>query len=140
MDVLVNNAGIGVLKPFMELTAAEWQRMIDVNFNALYHVTRSVLPSMIAKQSRTRLHHRVDRRAQRVRRRHVLRGDEGVVTASSESLMLELREHGVKVSVVNPGSVATDFRHERPTTELDAGAGRRRRRGRVRAWPRRRTC
>src|SRR5918993_1214259 len=39
LDVLVNNAGIGVLKPFVELTADDWQRTIDVNVNALYHVT-----------------------------------------------------------------------------------------------------
>jgi 3-oxoacyl-[acyl-carrier protein] reductase len=51
VDVLVNNAGIGVLKPFMELSAAEWQRTIDVNVNALYHVTRAVLPAMIARRS-----------------------------------------------------------------------------------------
>ena len=51
VDVLVNNAGIGALKPFMETTAAEWQRMIDVNVNALYHVTRAVLPSMIEKKA-----------------------------------------------------------------------------------------
>src|SRR5665213_2023178 len=35
-QVLVNNAGIGTLKPFMELTREEWRAMVDVNFNALY--------------------------------------------------------------------------------------------------------
>src|SRR4051812_32547852 len=50
-QVLVNNAGIGVLKPFMELTREEWTRMVDVNFNSLYDVTRAVLPPMIARQS-----------------------------------------------------------------------------------------
>ena len=103
VDVLVNNAGIGALKPFMETTAAEWQRTIDVNVNALYHVTRAVLPSMIASG-----------------RGHVCtigsiagRGafvggscyaaTKAFVTSWSESLMLEVREHGVKVSVVMPG-------------------------------------
>src|SRR5436190_16612159 len=36
--VLVNNAGVGPMKPFMELTPDEWHAMVDVNFNALYHV------------------------------------------------------------------------------------------------------
>jgi 3-oxoacyl-[acyl-carrier protein] reductase len=109
IDVLVNNAGIGVLKPFMELTAAEWQRTLDVNVNALYHVTRAVLPGMIER-----------------RRGHVCtigsiagRGafvggscyaaTKAFVTSWSESLMLEVREHDVKVSVVMPGSVTTHF-------------------------------
>ena len=48
-DVLVNNAGVGVLKPMLELTPAEWHRMVDVNVNALYHVTRAVLPGMLAR-------------------------------------------------------------------------------------------
>src|SRR4051812_24183511 len=50
-DVLVNNAGIGVIKPFMEMTRDEWRSMVDVNFNSLYDVTRAVLPGMIARKS-----------------------------------------------------------------------------------------
>jgi 3-oxoacyl-[acyl-carrier protein] reductase len=112
-DVLVNNAGIGVMKPFAELSPEEWHRMVDVNVNALYHVTRAVLPSMIAR-----------------RRGHVCTigsiasrsaflggscyaGTKAFVTAWAESLMLEVREHGVKVSVVMPGAVATAFNDNR---------------------------
>ena len=51
VDVLVNNAGIGILKPFIELTAADWQRTLDVNVNALYHVTHAVLTGMIERRS-----------------------------------------------------------------------------------------
>ena len=50
-QVLVNNAGIGAIKPFVELTREEWRRMVDVNFNALFDVTRAVLPPMIARKS-----------------------------------------------------------------------------------------
>jgi NADP-dependent 3-hydroxy acid dehydrogenase YdfG len=48
-DVLVNNAGVGVLKPMLELAPDEWRRMVDVNFNALFHVTRALLPGMIER-------------------------------------------------------------------------------------------
>jgi 3-hydroxy acid dehydrogenase/malonic semialdehyde reductase len=34
VDVVVNNAGVGVMKPFVELQPEEWQRMVDVNLNA----------------------------------------------------------------------------------------------------------
>src|SRR4051812_16328096 len=37
-DVLVNNAGVGPMKPLLELTPAEWHRIVDVNFSALFHV------------------------------------------------------------------------------------------------------
>ncbi len=114
-DLLVNNAGIGVLKSFAELTPEEWHRMVEVNVNALYHVTRAVLPGMIAR-----------------RRGHVCTigsiasrsafvggscyaGTKAFVTAWAESLMLEVREHGIKVSVVMPGAVATEFNGNAPS-------------------------
>ncbi len=108
-DMLVNNAGVGVMKPLLEMEPAEWGRMMDVNVNALYHVTRAVLPGMVRRG-----------------RGHVVTigslagrntfaggtaytGTKHFVIGFSESLMLEVREHGVKVSVVMPGSVDTGF-------------------------------
>ena len=108
-DVLVNNAGVMSQKPLLELTSEEWHRMVDVNLNALYHVTRAVLPGMVAR-----------------RRGHVVIigsiagrsasvGGTGyyatkhAVVGFAECLMLEVRDAGVKVSTVNPGSVATEL-------------------------------
>ena len=110
-EVLVNNAGVGPIKPMLELTPAEWHSIVDVNFNGLYHVTRALLPRMIAR-----------------RRGHVVvigsiagrsgfvggtayAGSKHAAMAFAECLMLEVRDHGVKVSIVNPGSVATEFSH-----------------------------
>lgn len=108
-DVLVNNAGVGFIRPFMELTSDEWHTMVDVNVNALYHVTRALLPGMLER-----------------RRGHVViigsisgrsagsgltcyGATKRFVQGFAESLMLEVRDRDVKVSVVNPGSVATGF-------------------------------
>lgn len=109
VDVVVNNAGVGVMKPFVDLAPEEWQLMMDVNLNAVYHVTHALLPGMIQRG-----------------RGHVviigsISGKSGfaggtayaatkfAVNGFAESLMLEVREAGVKVSVVMPGSVATSF-------------------------------
>jgi short-subunit dehydrogenase len=109
IDVAINNAGVGVMKPFVELEYSEWQLMMDVNLNAVYHVTHAVLPGMIERG-----------------RGHVviigsIAGKSGfaggaaysatkfAVNGFAESLMLEVRDAGVKVSVVMPGSVATSF-------------------------------
>jgi 3-hydroxy acid dehydrogenase / malonic semialdehyde reductase len=108
-DVLVNNAGVGPIKPMLELTPAEWHRIVDVNFSALFHVTRAVLPGMIER-----------------RRGHIVivgsiagrsafiggtayAASKHAVAGFAECLMLEVRHQGVKVSTVNPGSVATAF-------------------------------
>ncbi len=108
-DVLINNAGVGPIKPFLSLSREEWHSIVDVNFNALFHVTRAVLPGMVKR-----------------RRGHIVivgsiagrsafvggtayAASKHAVAGFAECLMLEVREHGVKVSAVNPGSVATAF-------------------------------
>ena len=116
-DVLVNNAGVGYMKPLLELTSDEWHAMVDVNFNALFHVTRALLPGMV---ERGRGH--IVMVGSIAGRSAFVGGScyaatKHAVMGFSESLMLEVREKGVKVSVVNPGSVATSFsRRERDTS------------------------
>jgi len=109
IDVLVNNAGCGPIKPLLDLQPEEWHRMVDLNFSALYHVARAVLPGMIER------HRGQIVNIGSIAGRSVFIGGSGyaatkhAVQAFSESLMLEVRDHGVKVSVVNPGSVSTGF-------------------------------
>ena len=108
-DVLVNNAGVATMKPFLELTAEEWHRMIDANLNALFHVTRAVLPGMV---ERGRGHVIV---IGSLAGRNTFVGGTAytatkhAVMGFADSLMLEVREAGVKVSVIMPGSVETDL-------------------------------
>jgi NADP-dependent 3-hydroxy acid dehydrogenase YdfG len=114
VDALVNNAGVGILKPFTELTPEEWDRMLDVNVNSLFHVTRAVLPGMFARRSGHVC------TIGSVAGRSVLPGGscyaatKAFVTAWAENLMIEVRDQGVKVSVVMPGSVATEFNGNQP--------------------------
>jgi 3-oxoacyl-[acyl-carrier protein] reductase len=95
----------------MELTREEWRRMVDTNFNALFDVTRALLPAMLARRSG----HIVMIGSISGRSAFVggtcYAATKHAVMAFTECLMLEVRDEGVKVSVVNPGSVATDFSH-----------------------------
>lgn len=108
-DLLVNNAGVASLKPFLSLTPAEWHAMVNVNVNALYHVTRAVLPGMIERQRG----HVITIGSTAGRNTFVggscYTGTKHFVMGFSECLMLEVRDAGVKVSVVMPGSVETEL-------------------------------
>lgn len=108
-EVVVNNAGLGPIKPFLELTADEWHAMVDVNFNALYHVTHALLPGMTQRKRG----HVVVIGSIAARSAFVggacYAGTKHAAQAFVECLNLEVRDHGVKVSIVNPGSVATEF-------------------------------
>ena len=109
VDVLVNNAGVASMKSFLSLTPAEWHGMIDVNVNALFHVTRAVLPGMVERNRG----HVITIGSTAGRNTFVngtcYAGTKHFVMGFSESLMLEVRDAGVKVSVVMPGSVETDL-------------------------------
>lgn len=109
VDVLVNNAGVAVMRPFLEMTAAEWHRQVDVNVNALYHVTRAVLPGMVSRG----YGHVCTIGSTAGRNTFVngtaYTGTKHFVMAFSECLMLEVRDAGIGVSVIMPGSVDTDL-------------------------------
>ena len=119
VDVLVNNAGLAAAKPFLDLAPDEWHQMIDVNVNALFHVTRAVLPGMV---ERGRGH--VCTIGSIAGRSAFVGGScyaatKAFVTSWAESLLLEVRDRGVKVSVVMPGGVATAFGGKLPTAADD---------------------
>ena len=50
IDVLVNNAGVWIEKPFLEFTDEEWALTLDTNVTGVFHCTRAVLPAMKARR------------------------------------------------------------------------------------------
>ena len=46
VDVLINNAGISLIKPFQDTTFEEWNRIISVNLNGVFHTTKQVVDKM----------------------------------------------------------------------------------------------
>ncbi len=109
VDVLVNNAGVAIMRPFLELSEADWNGMVDVNLNALYHVTRALLPGMIERRRGD-----VIVVGSLAGRNTFIGGTcyaatKHAVMGFAESLMLEVRQHGIRVAVVMPGSVATEL-------------------------------
>lgn len=109
VDVLVNNAGIGFLKPFAELTLEEWDRTMATNVRSMYLVTREVLPGM-----RARGHGAIINIASLAGKNAIMGGtayaaSKHAVLGFSKSLLLEVRKEGVRVAAICPGSVATEF-------------------------------
>ena len=106
-DVLVNNAGVITIKPFLEITPGEWREMLDVNLTGIYTVTRALLPGMIARRCGFIV------MIGSLAGRNTFAGGTGYtatkhgVIGFAESLMLEVREHNVRVATIMPGSVDT---------------------------------
>jgi len=109
-DILVNNAGVGVLrKPLIDLPVAEWDRMMHTNLRGPYLMIRSFAPMMIA----ARYGHIIN--ISSLAGKNVL--PEGAAYSASKwglngltySVAEELRAYNVRVSVIAPGSVNTQF-------------------------------
>ncbi len=109
VDILVNNAGIGIFGPFQEQTEADWNAIMDTNLKSVFLVSRAVAPEMIRRKTG-----------------HIINigslagksafANGAVYCASKWGLLgltgcmaEELRAHGIRVSAICPGSVATEF-------------------------------
>ena len=65
VDVLVANAGISIRKPFLEIAAADWQRVLDVNLTGVFQCAQQAARRMHAGGRRRDPHDRVDERPHR---------------------------------------------------------------------------
>lgn len=109
LDALVNNAGVMLLGPIAGAPTEEWRRMVGVNLLGLLYCTHAALPVMLARGAG----HIVN--VSSVAGRHATAGA-GVynltkfgVGAFSEALRQEVTSRGVRVTVVEPGLVATEL-------------------------------
>ncbi|MGO1769411.1 MAG: SDR family NAD(P)-dependent oxidoreductase [Microbacterium sp.] len=108
---LVNNAGVSSPVPFLEVTAEEWKRVIDINVNGTFFVTRQVAPIM-ARHSLGRIVNIASASAQRgggVYGRAAYSGSKAALMGIAKTLARELGPHGITANVVSPGSIDTDI-------------------------------
>ena|SRR5690349_20543638 len=109
VSVLVNNAGIGVFGPVHEKSEEDWDRLMDTNLKSVFLVSKAVVPGMIERGGGDIVN------ISSLAGKNVFAGG-GIYCASkwgvqglSGCMAEELREHGIRVSTVCPGSVATEF-------------------------------
>jgi 3-oxoacyl-[acyl-carrier protein] reductase len=118
LDVLVNNAGTGVRKPFDQMTAAECDSLIDLNLRGLIHCTRLALQHM-KRQGRGCIVN-IASRAGRLPEPEmaVYSATKAAVLALTRSLAEELEGTRVRVVAISPGPVDTErIRRLRPDVD-----------------------
>lgn len=117
VDGLINNAGVVLRKSIFELTVLEFREMVETNLCGVFHVTRAVAPIL-----RNQGHGHIINIAS-ISGRNPLQGGSGyaatkyAVTGFSQSLFLELREYGIKVTTIYPGSVDSASHRHDPTAD-----------------------
>ena len=109
ISILVNNAGVGGFGPAHEKSDEDWDRVLNTNLKSVFLVSRAVAPSMIRAGRGDIIN------ISSLAGRNAFAGG-GLYCASkwglqglSACMAEDLREHGIRVSVICPGSVATEF-------------------------------
>jgi len=109
VDVLVNNAGIGVRKPAVEVTPEEWRRVLQVNLDAVFRLCQDAARQMLPR-----------RRGKIINLASLMSFEGGILiapyTASkgavgqlTKLLANEWAPHGINVNAIAPGYIATDL-------------------------------
>jgi 2-hydroxycyclohexanecarboxyl-CoA dehydrogenase len=104
---LVNNAGIDVIKPFIESTEDEWDRIIAVNLKGTISCCRAVLDSMIERRAGRIVSIASDAARVGSSGEAVYSATKGGIVSFSKTLAREVARHGITVNCVCPGPTET---------------------------------
>ncbi len=109
LDVLVNNAGVMLLGTIVGADVEDWRRMLSTNVLGLMYMTHAVVDGMVEQGSGDVVN--VSSVAGRTARKGagVYNASKWAVNAFSESLRQEVTTRGVRISLVEPGAVATEL-------------------------------
>ncbi len=107
IDVLVNNAGWDVFKPFTKTEPVQWDRLIAINLTGALHMHHAVLPGMAARKQGRIVNISSDAARVGSSGEAVYAACKGGLVAFSKTIAREHARHGITVNVVCPGPTAT---------------------------------
>jgi len=107
VDVLVNNAGWDVFKPFIKTEPAQWERLIAINLTGALHMHHAVLPGMIERKRGRIINIASDAARVGSSGEAVYAACKGGLVSFSKTIAREHARHGITVNVVCPGPTET---------------------------------
>ncbi|SSW62944.1 2-hydroxycyclohexanecarboxyl-CoA dehydrogenase [Achromobacter agilis] len=107
VDVLVNNAGWDIFKPFTKTEPVEWERLIAINLVGALHMHHAVLPGMAARKAGRIVNVASDAARAGSSGEAVYAACKGGLVAFSKTIAREHARHGITVNVVCPGPTDT---------------------------------
>lgn len=109
IDILVNNAGIGKFGKFLELPPEDFKKIIDVNLMGVYNVTHAVLTEMIERKTGDIINIASTAGQKGAPVTSAYSASKFGLLGLTESLMLEVRKHDIRVSALLPSTVVTEL-------------------------------
>jgi 3-oxoacyl-[acyl-carrier protein] reductase len=113
VDVLIANAGVGTFAPVEDMDVDNWHKVIDTNLTGVFYSVKACVDALKASEGYVIT-------ISSLAGRNFFAGGAAYnaskfgLTGFTEAIMLDLRKHGIKVSTIMPGSVATYFNDHEP--------------------------
>ncbi len=109
LDILINNAGVGVFAPVAEMDVAQWHDVIETNLSGVFFCCHAAIPHMRARGGGWIINISSLAGKNAFTSGAAYCASKAGLNAFSEALMQEVRYDNIRVSYVMPGSVATGF-------------------------------
>ncbi len=109
IDIVINNAGLGIWSPVAEMKTEDFDAVFNVNLRGVFLMCREVIPHFVKKGGGQIIN--IASVASKSANANLAAycASKAALVMFSESLALEVRNHNIKVTCVSPGSVASDF-------------------------------
>lgn len=108
LDVLVNNAGITMNRPFEEVTEEQFDTLYHVNVRAMFFVTQSALPSLRERGTGVIVNMTSVHAFEGCPQHSVYAGTKGAIASFTRALAIELAPQGVRVNAIAPGAIEVE--------------------------------
>lgn len=114
LDILINNAGIGIFKFFDELTMDDFKQMMEINVYGTFYTTQLAMPWLKANEGGHIINLSSIAGLQGIKEATGYSASKFAIRGFSEALYREVKKYKVKVTCIYPGSVNTGFFDQYP--------------------------
>ena len=120
IDVLINNAGIDQIKPFMEITENDWNTMFKINLNSVFNCTQEALKNMIHNKSGLIINISSIWGITGASCEVAYSTSKAALNGFTKALAKELGPSNIRVNAIAPGIINTDMNNYLSNEELES--------------------